>query len=117
MRSDVMRVIELVEAGQLDLARDYVEGAKKELVSLLEFNVENKSYDELGRYVPDVVHDWFKKDPNYPNGHVAGFLMVVDVDHPSGSRLSLRTHGSMDKPANRIGALQYVTSNQMEEHL
>lgn len=117
MRSDMLRVLELVEANQLDLAKDYVNGAKQELLDLLEFSVPRKSYDELGRHVQDTVAEWFKKDPNFPEGNLAGFILIADVDHPNGSRLSLRTHGSMDKPANRIGVLQMVTTNQMEENL
>lgn len=117
MRSDIMRVIELVEAGQPDLAKDYVNGAKKELVSFLEHGIEDRTYEDWSRKIPDGVSEWFKKDPNFPGSTVTGFILIADVDHPAGSRLSLRTWGSMDKPANRIGTLQMVTTNQMEENL
>lgn len=117
MRSDMLRVLDCVEAGEIDLAKDFVAGAKKELVQLLEFSVPDRSYENLLSHVTDSVADMFKKDPNFPGGELAGYILIADVDHPNGSRLSLRTHGAMDKPANRIGVLQMVTTNQMEENL
>lgn len=117
MRSDMLKVLQCVEAGQMELAADYVQGAKKELVDLLEFNVPNRSHSELTRDIPDMVAEFYKKDPNFPGGSLAGYILIADVDHSNGSRLSFQTFGSMDKPANRIGVLQMVTTNQMEENL
>lgn len=117
MRSDMLKVLDCIEAGQYDLAKDYVKGAKAELVELLEFSVPDRSYEHMTRHVSDSVAEMFKKDPNFPGGEVAGYILIADVDHPNGSRLSLRTYGAMDKPANRIGVLQMVTTNQMEENL
>lgn len=117
MRSDMLKVLDCVEAGAFELAKDYVKGAKKELVELLEFGVPNRSHESIVRHVSDSVAEMFKKDPNFPGGELAGYILIADVDHPNGSRLSLRTYGAMDKPANRIGVLQMVTTNQMEENL
>jgi hypothetical protein len=113
----MLKVIELVEAGQLDLAKDYTKDAKEELLEILEFGTDKRSHDELGSAIPGYIADWYSKDPNYPGSHVSGLIIIADIDIPNGNRLSIQTTGSMNKPGNRIGVLQMVTSGQMDEHL
>ena len=113
--SKINTLIELVEAGELELAKDYAEAARTELHAIMEF--DEKSFEQLGELIPKQVAEWQFQHPEFPRGCVMGAILICEVKTPSDSRLSFHTWGTMDMPHTRVGALQYVTSQVMDSEL
>lgn len=116
MKSKIRTLIDLVEAGEIDLAQDFVEDSRTELHTILEFSVEDKSYKELAEGLLDHVTELYEKHPEMP-GHVKGVVMIAEIEGDNSYRMALTCAGTMSRPYNLIGALQYVTAQQMDETL
>jgi hypothetical protein len=120
VKSKIRTLIELVEAGELELAQDFVDDARGELHAILEWGVqEDRSPSEIKEAVIKAVGDLYEADPSVPDkAGVAGHILIADLVMPNGNRfLSMRYAGSMNAEHMRIGSLQMATASQMEEHL
>lgn len=90
------------------------EQAAKDVYTIAEFHSpsEMDCYKKLVKTITDLVY-------SDSGAHHTGWLLMteeLDVNEASSS-VNCRFGGSFLRPHTRIGALQMVTSRQMEEHM
>lgn len=109
----MMSLIETAERSKVGSVREMGMAARGELMKSMEW--DEPDHLEAGKRCVKAVEKEFELDPEYPGTFTTGAFIIAECSQPNGdTRISTRQWGCMSLPHTRIGALQMVTSFQMQ---
>ncbi len=112
----MMSLIEKAEASKVGAVRELGMAARNELIKSMEWDEPNAA--EAALRCIKAVEKEYELDVEYPGTFVTGAFIIAECSQVNGdTRISTRQWGCMNLPHTRIGALQMVTSHQMQNFL